>query len=179
MQLVTLRPISFMAALSNNSLKVVVIGAGPAGLCAAVALRQQGHAVTVLERQRCLQSRGNALVIQPAAVKALSHLKGAHQALDKVSVRSDRLCYWSYQGDEPFAVTALLDKRFETDRPSVQRALYKLAIKDGVKVSFGCNIDHVEDAKDTATVRTSAGEVLDADVIVAADGMFPALNISN
>ncbi|KAJ2969684.1 hypothetical protein NQ176_g8537 [Zarea fungicola] len=168
-----------MAPLSNQSLKVIVVGAGPAGLCAAVALRQQGHAVKVLERQRGLQSRGNALVIQPAAVKALSHVRGAHQALDKVSVRSDRLCYWSYKGNEPFAVATLLDKRFETDRPSVQRALYELAVKGGVEVSFGCNIDHVGDAKDTATVRTSAGEVLDADVIVAADGMFPALNISN
>ena len=154
-----------MAALSNQTLKVIVVGAGPAGLCAAAALRQEGHAVTVLERQRSLQSRGNALVIQPAAVKALSYLKGAHEALEKVSVRSDKLCYWSYKSEKPFAVTNLLDKRFETDRPSVQRELYKLATKNGVEVVFGSNIEHVEDTEDQAKLRTSEGQVLEADMI--------------
>ncbi|KAJ6779724.1 hypothetical protein PWT90_02067 [Aphanocladium album] len=160
-----------MAALSHQSLKVVVVGAGPAGLCAAAALRQDGHAVTVLERQRGLQAGGNALVIQPAAVKALTHLRGAHAALEQVSVRSDRLCYWSYKGDEPFAATSLLDRRFETDRPSVQRALYDLAVKDGVEVRFGSNIEQVEDRGSKATLRTSDGEVLESDLIVAADGI--------
>ena len=164
-----------MAALSNQTLKVIVVGAGPAGLCAAAALRQEGHAVTVLERQRSLQSRGNALVIQPAAVKALSYLKGAHEALEKVSVRSDKLCYWSYKSEKPFAVTNLLDKRFETDRPSVQRELYKLATKNGVEVVFGSNIEHVEDTEDQAKLRTSEGQVLEADMIVAADGEYSSL----
>lgn len=159
-----------MAALSPQILKVIVVGAGPAGLCVAAALRQEGHAVTVLERQRSLQLRGNALVIQPAAVKALSSLNGALEALEKVSIRSDRLCYWSYQGDKPFAVTNLVDKRFETDRPSVQRALYELATKSGVEVVFNTNIEHVEDTRDNATLQTSEGETLYADIVVAADG---------
>jgi salicylate hydroxylase len=164
-----------MTALSNQSLRVIVIGAGPAGLCAAAALRQDGHAVTVLERQRSLQSRGNALVIQPAAVKALSYLKGAHEALEKVSVRSDKLCYWSYKDGKPFAVTSLLDKRFETDRPSVQRELYILASNNGVEVVFGSNVEHVEDTEVRARLRTSEGQVLEADMIVAADGESSSL----
>lgn len=159
-----------MTALSTHSLRVIVVGAGPAGLCAAAALRQEGHAVTVLERQRGLQSRGNALVIQPAAVKALAHLRGAHAALDAVSVRSDRLCYWSYRGDAPFAVADLLDRRFETDRPSAQRVLHELAVAEGVEVQFGRNIEHVEDDGDKATLQTSDGEVLEGDLIIAADG---------
>lgn len=159
-----------MAALSPHSLKVVVVGAGPAGLCAAAALRQHGHAVTVLERQRGLQAQGNALVIQPAAVKALSHLRGAHEALRGVSVRSDKLVYWSWKGEAPFAETPLRDERFETDRPSVQRVMYEIATQNGVEVSFGRNIEEVQDKDGKATLRTSDGQVYESDLIVAADG---------
>lgn len=159
-----------MAALVDRGLKVVVVGAGPAGLCAAAALRQDGHAVTVLERQKGLQSRGNALVIQPAAVKALEHLKGAHEALEAISVRSDRLCYWSYHGTKPFAVTSLRDKRFETDRASVQRAMFELATSNGADVVFDSNVGSVEDDGTKAKLQTSDGQQYEADLIVAADG---------
>lgn len=160
-----------MSTLSNPSLRVLIVGAGPAGLCAATALRQEGHIVTVIDRQRSIQSHGNALVIQPAAVKALGYLNGAHEALNKVSVQSNKLCYWSYKGERPFAVTNLVGQRFETDRPSVQRALYQLAVAKGVEVSFGKNIENVEDVGEKARLYTSDGETLEADLIIGADGM--------
>ncbi len=159
-----------LSTLPSPRLKVLIIGAGPAGLCAAAALTQEGHNVTVVERQRSLQSRGNALVIQPAAVKALAYLNGAHEALNKVSVTSDRLCYWSYKDEKPFATSGILGKRFETDRPSVQRAMYQLATASGTEVRFGVNTEHIEDRGEKPTVHTSEGEVLEADVVIGADG---------
>lgn len=160
-----------ISTVPSSGLKVLIIGAGPAGLCAGAALTQEGHNVTIIERQKSLQSRGNALVIQPAAVKALTYLGGAHEALNKVSVTSNKLCYWSYKGEHAFATSNILGKRFETDRPSVQRAMYELAIANGAEVRFGVNTEHVEDTGEAKSyLRTTDGERLEADLIIGADG---------
>jgi salicylate hydroxylase len=165
------------ASAASSPLKVVIIGAGPAGLCAATALKQDGHDVTVLERRRDIQPRGHALVIQPAAVRALKHLRGAHEAFDRVSVEASELRWWSYKAARPFAVPLpfvkelATEKRFQTDRPSVQKVLHQLAIANGARLLFGRAVHEVEDDAGKARLRTSSGEQFTADLIVAADGM--------
>lgn len=159
-----------MSSIARPCLRIVVVGAGPAGLCAATALRQEGHIVTVIERQRALQRRGNALVIQPAAVKALRNIKGAHDALNRVSVANEELWWWSYKDSEPFAITRSVEKRFDTDRPSVQRVMHSLAMECSVEVLFGRNAVSITDHPIQPVITTSDGDCLSADLIIGADG---------
>lgn len=156
--------------VAKTQLRAIVVGAGPAGLCAAAALSQDGHRVTVLERQPGLNARGNALVIQPAAVKAVSHITGAHDALRRVSVPNDELKWWSYGADKPFATSQAVDTRFDTDRVSVQKVFYDLAVKNGTDVRFGASVSGIRDGEDEAAVTTNDGETLQADIIIGADG---------
>ncbi|PQK11700.1 hypothetical protein BB8028_0003g03240 [Beauveria bassiana] len=164
-----------MSSIPRPSLRIAVVGAGPAGLCAATALRQEGHIVTVIERQRSLQRRGNALVIQPAAVKALGSIKGAHEALSRVSVANKQLWWWSYKDSEPLAITQSVEKRFDTDRPSVQRVMHSLAIECGVEVLFGRNIVSITDHPVQPVITTSDGDSISADLIIGADGIKSAI----
>lgn len=156
--------------VAKTQLRAIVVGAGPAGLCAAAALSQDGHRVTVLERQPGLSTRGNALVIQPAAVKAVSHITGAHDALRRVSVPNDELKWWSYGADKAFATSQAVDTRFDTDRVSVQKVVYDLAVKNGTEVRFGAAVSGIRDGEQEAELTTSEGETLQADVIIGADG---------
>ncbi|KAH0595386.1 hypothetical protein MHUMG1_06561 [Metarhizium humberi] len=176
---------------ATSRLKVAVIGAGPIGLCTAAALRQQGHIVTVFERRQDPEPRGHALVIQPAATRALEYLKGAHSAFERVSVKAGPLRLWSYTGDKPFAVAAAAqqpcrsDKRFQTDRPSVQNVFHGLAVSSGVQLRFGTAVVKVEDLADSASLSTADGMTHSADLVIAADGiksatrkmLFPARDV--
>lgn len=162
---------------ANSRLKIIVIGAGPVGLCTATALRQEGHSVTVLERRRDTQPLGHALVIQPAAVRALQYLKGADKAFSSVSVDAGALRWWSYRDTKPFATrvpaetVSRAERRFQTDRPSVQTLLHELAVANGAELLFGRAVQGVQDLGAKPRLWTTKGEKFTADLIVAADGM--------
>lgn len=60
--------------LTGQPLNVAVIGAGLGGLSAAVALRRQGHHVTVYERHDFAGEVGAAIGITPNGTRILEEL---------------------------------------------------------------------------------------------------------
>ena len=51
--------------------RVAVIGAGPAGMAAALSIHQAGHEVLLLERYKEARPAGNILNLWPPPIKAL------------------------------------------------------------------------------------------------------------
>jgi len=58
----------------DKPLKVTVVGGGIASLVAAIALRQQGHDVTIYEKSKFANETGAAIHCTPNANSALRHL---------------------------------------------------------------------------------------------------------
>ena len=54
--------------------RVVVIGAGPAGMATALSVHQAGHDVILLERYHQARPAGNILNLWPPPIKALGLL---------------------------------------------------------------------------------------------------------
>jgi 2-polyprenyl-6-methoxyphenol hydroxylase-like FAD-dependent oxidoreductase len=155
--------------------RAAVVGAGVGGLTAAVALRQQGWAVTVLERARILEPVGAGLGIAPNAL----------HALDAIGLGDDVRRFSAVQGQGGIRrpggrwlvrtdLGALAD-RFGDPQLMVLRSdlvgLLAASLADG-SLRTGVTITGVDalDSDRPARVFTTDGE-LDADLVVAADGI--------
>jgi 2-polyprenyl-6-methoxyphenol hydroxylase-like FAD-dependent oxidoreductase len=63
-----------MSTPSSRRGRVVVIGAGPAGMATTLSVHQAGHEVTLLERYHEARPAGNILNLWPPPIKALALL---------------------------------------------------------------------------------------------------------
>ncbi len=81
---------------SSEDPDVLVIGAGIAGLTAAIALDQVGISVQIIERARALTPVGGALTIWPSAQAALEHI-GLAKAVADIGYKEPNgtICDWS------------------------------------------------------------------------------------
>ncbi|AEV87459.1 monooxygenase [Actinoplanes sp. SE50] len=155
--------------------RATVIGAGVGGLTAAVALRQRGWKVTVLERAAGLEQVGAGLAVAPNALRTLDTF-GLGDPLRRLSGiagaagvrRPDGTWIARSNADEA-------TERYGDPVIAVHRAtlvdLLAGALPEGT-IRFGQTVSAVD--PDTGTVVTAGGP-LPADLVVAADGINSAV----
>jgi 2-polyprenyl-6-methoxyphenol hydroxylase-like FAD-dependent oxidoreductase len=148
----------------------IVIGAGIGGLAAAIALRQHGWDVTVLERESQLDATGPALAIWPNGTRALERLglgelvrRAAARPMSAVIRKADGTPMVEHPPDA-------LRRRYGAPLVAVRREELLHAeygrLEEGT-VRFDCPVTRVLDG----AVEYGSGSVLAAEVIVGADGL--------
>ena len=70
--------------------RIAVIGAGTAGLAAAILLARQHHDVTLIERAPALAPVGAGLLLQPSGLRVLASM-GLGQTMAAYGARIDML----------------------------------------------------------------------------------------
>jgi 2-polyprenyl-6-methoxyphenol hydroxylase-like FAD-dependent oxidoreductase len=152
--------------------RIVVVGAGIAGLAGAVALQRCGHDVTVIE-ERTDTSTGAGISIWPNALAALDHI-GLGDAVREAGGRITagalrwRDGSWLRHPETERLVTALGEPLVVVQR-SVLRDILAAALSPGT-VQYGmAAVGLVADAG-SVRIEMSDGSVRSARAVVGADG---------
>ncbi|KAF7336979.1 FAD/NAD(P)-binding domain-containing protein [Mycena venus] len=165
-----------MAIDSSNALQVAVVGAGIAGLTAAIALRRNGHHVQVFEASQNKTEVGAALGVPLNALRVLDYLGFSKEYLKGVPL-SGALDFDAENGEEGSRSWSMSDEKSMISllchRNDLYEELKRLAIGEGegppVKLRLGAKVTACD--PEAGTISLVNDEVVRADLVLGADGV--------
>ena len=160
-------------------MKAIISGAGIAGLAAAYELGRAGWDVVVLEKADSLRDGGYMIDFfgpgyDAAEANGLLDAFARHarkvEGVELVNADGSRQGYMSYRS---FAAP-LGGRLFSLMRGDLERVLFN-ALGPNVDLRFGTRIETVDNGPASVDIVTSAGDRLQGDVLIGADGIHSPL----
>jgi 2-polyprenyl-6-methoxyphenol hydroxylase-like FAD-dependent oxidoreductase len=159
---------------------VLVVGAGPTGLCAALVLAQHGVRVRVVDRGAGPVEQSRAAILHTRTLEYFDRLGVADAAVARGRLITDVVLHENgrYAGSIPLAGEgAAAQTRFPhslaLEQFETERVLVEALAEHGVAVEWNCEVRELADADDGVRVRLSAGagpSTITARWLVGADG---------
>jgi FAD-dependent urate hydroxylase len=157
--------------------KVVVAGAGIAGLACGIALERAGHDVALYERVDQVRHVGAGISVWPNGVMALDRL-GLGPAVEAAGGRMDAMAYADARGARlcRFSLEPLYQRVGRRAFPLPRAILHGLLLGQlASPVHWGTACLGVTERPGGACVELTGEEVVEADLLVAADGTHSRL----
>ena len=164
-----------------KSLRIAVVGAGIAGLTAAIAFARHGAEVAILEQAEDLSAVGAGLQLSPNATAVLDRL-GLMPAIESRWCEIDRVALRSGKSLATIAgvpMGAFARRRWRAPYGVIHRAELQDILVTAVRKLPACRLmlGTRLDARSLAEAKAAIGSSLDAppDLIVGADGVWSPL----
>lgn len=158
----------------NSEAEVLIVGAGIAGLSAAIALDRVGIKVQIVERATGLTQAGTALSLWPNALTALRHI-GLGDVIGDIGIDAPSGVGCSPSGKEIFKLDqSRLGKQLGMATQVVFRAeLQRVLLEAAEHIPTKLHTQAVSITADgqTGLVELSTGERLRSEVVLACDGV--------
>jgi 2-polyprenyl-6-methoxyphenol hydroxylase-like FAD-dependent oxidoreductase len=159
-------------------LKILVSGAGIAGLACALDLGTRGHDVTVVEYARHLRLKGTPIDIRGDAIEIVARM-GLLAKIHEQRIRMTELLQFVDGDGEPVARIPMAevsdsDDDIEIVREDLVRILAG-TLPDTATVRFGDSIEALTDDGDGVDVEFRSGRTERYDLVLGADGQHSAV----
>ncbi len=159
-----------------NDLKILVIGGGIAGLTAAIALRQKGFSVEIIEKDPEWSVYGVGIIQQSNVVRAVSQLGILDDYLD-AGFGFDHVEIYRPDGERIARIPSpkLADgypANVGIGRPALHKVLGSKAIEAGATIKLGVTATEITQSADNVSVAFSDGTKGDFDIVIGADGLY-------
>ncbi|KAL1888902.1 hypothetical protein Sste5346_009286 [Sporothrix stenoceras] len=160
-----------------SGIDVIVVGAGFAGLAAAIECDRKGHSVVLLEKVDDIDEImriGDIISFDPNGSKAFERWPGVIAAMEPIIRQTTWLDLYHYKGEfvtrQSFADEKSWGRRINGHRGQLHSIIYKHAQSRGIDIRLGQRVtDYFEDDNKAGVVAN--GQRLTADVVIAAEGV--------
>lgn len=163
---------------ANQPLSIIVVGAGFGGLVTAIECQNNGMEVTLIERYTDTKNNGDIIDFFPnggAIMSRWDNGRVSRKLINEGVHRCEFFEFYSKSGrflktDPYYRKPEHFYKQFSGHRGKVQNTIFEYAQSIGVKCMIGKTVTKYNDDPSKPSVTLKEGEILKADVIVAADG---------
>lgn len=168
-------PSAYYSRKAPSGIRVIIVGAGFAGITAAIECDRKGHSVLLLESFPELKILGDVISFGANAGRIFQRWPGVVDELDPIIHKSNGIHFKSYLGEDLFTQWWNDEPSYGTHynghRGEIHEIIFNYAKRQGIEIMLGQKIvDYFEDDS-TAGVVLDDGRKISGDVVLAADGL--------
>lgn len=157
--------------------KVLIVGGGVGGLCAAIALRREGVQVDLVELKAEWTVYGVGIIQQSNVVREMARL-GVLNAYLKAGYAFEDVCIYNLQGGQLARIPGQrlagpdYPANMGVSRLALHQVLSECAIGLGAQVRLGTTVERLEQDTAGVDVELTDGSMCRYDLVIGADGVY-------